>query len=166
MDTKFDSIIQDTAEILGCDWRLWKAQIYQESRLDPDATSPVGASGLAQIMPQTWAEWHERAGLYGANIKDPEANLITGATYLKWLWSEWSAPRPPIDRHCLAIASYNAGLGHILQAQRLAHGAALYRDIIPLLPEVTGMHSLETINYVRKILYFHNALIIGENIDE
>src|SRR5690606_20537269 len=41
----------------GYDWRLYKAQLWQESKLNPYATSPAGAKGIAQFMPATWAEW-------------------------------------------------------------------------------------------------------------
>ena len=52
----------------------------------------------------------------------------------------------------LAAASYNAGAGHLIKAQRLCDGRNLYREIIPCLPQVTGRHSAETIDYVQKII--------------
>ncbi len=68
------------------------------------------------------------------------------------LIQSWKSPRPPLDRHTLALGSYNAGIGNLLKAQRLCDNARLYDEIIPCLPRVTGHHSAETIGYTRNIV--------------
>jgi membrane-bound lytic murein transglycosylase F len=139
----------------------WKAQLYQESRLDPDAVSPVGAAGLAQFMPATWSmmvkEMHlgVRASPHTARFAIP-----AGAAYMANLRRQWSAPRPQGDRHALAAASYNAGLGHLLNAQKLCGGKNRYLDIIRCLPRVTGKHSEETIQYVKRIWHWWRLMEI------
>jgi len=45
------------------DWRIYKALLWQESRFNAQAVSPVGAQGIAQFMPATWAEWAPKAGM-------------------------------------------------------------------------------------------------------
>lgn len=80
-----------------------------------------------------------------------ETAIEAGAYYMAKLRRQWSAPRPQTDRHKLAAASYNAGLGHLLSAQKACGGPNLYNDIIRCLPRVTGRHSEETITYVQRI---------------
>lgn len=162
----YDSLIREGADLIGCDWRLFKAQLWQESRLKPEALSPVGAEGIGQIMPPTWEKWSKRAGYPFSDVTDPEANIMTAAHYMRERVKKWSWPRPEMDRHCLALASYNAGFGNLIKAQKAVGGASLYSEIITGLPQITNLNSLETINYVRKILYYYNALITGENIDD
>jgi len=132
----------------GLPWTLWKAQLYQESRLDPLAVSPVGATGLAQFMPGTWAMVTKalRWELIDRRLAGPA--IEGGAYYMATLRKQWKAKRPDEDRHKLAQASYNAGIGHLLTAQALCGGAALYDEIVACLPRVTGKHSKETIGYV------------------
>lgn len=134
------------------DWRIYWALLYRESKFNPKAKSPVGARGIAQFMPNTWDEYTRKLGMPNADIEDPVASIMVGAYYLDYLIDEWSRPRPQIDRICLAMASYNAGLGNILSAQRAAGDPALYHEIVAALPEITGIHSRETINYVQRIL--------------
>jgi membrane-bound lytic murein transglycosylase F len=153
---EFDSLIAKSAERLPYDHRIYKAQIFQESSFNPRAVSPAGAQGLAQVMPGTWEQYGA-----GDNPFDPQASLETGAIYMLYLYRQWSWPRPEMDRICLAMASYNGGLGNILAAQKLAGGATGYADIIARLPEVTGTHSEETINYVRKILGYYVQEVTG-----
>ena len=86
---------------------------------------------------------------------------MTGAYYMAYLIGSWYVDRPEVDRHCLAMASYNAGLGNILKAQKLAGGPSLYAPIIKKLPDVTGDHSRETISYVGKILDYCSGLVTG-----
>ena len=163
MSDVYDAQIQSAADkFLKYDWRIYKAQLIAESNLDPEAVSPVGAVGLAQFMPGTWADVLKNRGL-SSDLKrtDPEAAIECGAWYMRSLCEQWSSKRPLMDRVCLAMASYNAGLGNILKAQKLADNANLYAQIIAELPGVTGKNSKETINYVKKILDLYNKMVTG-----
>jgi len=131
-------------------WRAWKAQLYQESRLDPGAVSPVGAQGLAQFMPGTWRQVSAELKL-GEASPHTDIAISAGAFYMAKRRSGWSSPRPEADRHRLAAASYNAGFGNLLKAQKACGDRSLYVEIIACLPEITGQHSAETISYVRLI---------------
>lgn len=66
--------------------------LWHESRGDPGAVNPSsGASGLFQHLPRYWSERSAKAGVAGADIFDPTANVIVAA----WLqrvggWKHWS----------------------------------------------------------------------------
>ncbi len=112
--SSFDDLIQQYAEQLGWDWRLLAAQIYQESQFNPRARSWMGATGLMQLMPET-------AEQYGArDAMNPEQNIAAGVKYLKWLGGFWDSIPDSSDRLKFILASYNAGQGHLLDAQRLS----------------------------------------------
>lgn len=132
-------------------WLWWKAQLYQESRLDPEAESPVGAQGLAQFMPATWREVSTALDLGAYGPKAARPAIFAGAYYMRRQAAGWSSPRPEMDRWDLARASYNGGFGNLLKAQRLCDGATLYSEIAPCLVRVTGRHSEETLTYVERI---------------
>ena len=152
---QYDQMIRNAAiDFLPYDWRIYKAQIFQESSFQPDAVSPAGARGLAQVMPSTW----ERYG--SGDPFDPQQSLMAGARYMAYLYKQWSSPRPDIDRICLAMASYNAGLGNILKAQEKSGGKLLYAEIIQHLPSVTGRNAAETIDYVKKILGYWTVDVV------
>lgn len=135
----------------GYDWRLLKAQLFQESRLDPDAVSPVGASGVAQFMPATWREVQQALGYQGVSPFQAGPAIYGSAWYMHRMISVWSSPRPWTDRVMLAQASYNAGAGNLIRAQRQCGGVLAYDQIVACLPDVTGHHSKETITYVERI---------------
>ena len=82
---------------------LIEALVWQESRWRENAVSPVGARGLAQLMPGT-------AAYLGVDSADPLANLEGGARYL----------REQLDRFDgdleKALAAYNAGPGRVERA--------------------------------------------------
>lgn len=162
----FDAIILRAAEtwLPDWDWRLLKAQFYQESLLDPTAKSSAGAMGLAQFMPGTWQDMIRELRLIpSASPYDPEQAVHAGAYYMAKLIGTWRAERPEMDRYCLALASYNAGIGNVLEAQRAAGGKNAYADIIAGLPHVTGTRSHETVTYVRRILaYWAQLITAGE----
>ena len=140
-------------------WEVLKAQYIQESGLRPDVDSPVGAAGIAQFMPGTWADVSKRMGLPAdATAYMPRYAIDAGAGYMARLRRNWSSPRPERDRHSLALASYNAGLGNILAAQRQAGGALASCPILSALPRVTGRHAAETQGYVRRIWRYWRQL--------
>lgn len=130
-------------------WYWLKAQAIAESNLNTRAVSPVGAMGVGQFMPETWRDMERELGFRGSAF-NASLNIQAQAYYMSKLRGQFKAPRPEWDKHSLALASYNAGLGNVLKAQ--SYENTLY--YIPMqrnLHRVTGHHSLETTNYVRRI---------------
>ena len=160
--SEYDALIKRSAETFmpSVDWRLWKAQVKAESAFKAGAVSPVGAIGLAQIMPATFKEIAERSGIKGQPF-DPETNLMSGAWYMARQRAIFKAPRPDFERHNLAMAAYNCGAGNVIKAQRLAGNPQEWQPVADKLHLVTGRHSNETIQYVRKIRAYHRAFIIS-----
>ncbi|HTJ91354.1 MAG TPA: lytic transglycosylase domain-containing protein [Acidocella sp.] len=77
-----------------------------ESGFNPQATSPVGARGLMQLMPATARYIRQQEGLRGS-VTNPADNLALGQAYVRYLGEQ-----PGIDDNLLAVlASYNAGPG-------------------------------------------------------
>ena len=162
-NVEYDELIRQAAQryLWGYDWRLFKAQLWQESKLNPYAVSPAGAKGIGQFMPATWDQWSVKAGYAGYDVTHPEASIFTAACYMAYLIGQWSSPRPDIDRYLLAAASYNAGLGNILKAQKRSGDALWYAPIIRCLDQVTGDASTETVTYGKRILQWWAQEITG-----
>ncbi len=118
----YDPIVRRYGQQYGIDWRLVLAQMYQESRFDPQARSWVGAVGLMQIMPRTGKE------LGMKNLADPEENVHAGVKYLARLVGRLEPRIPMRQRVRFALAGYNAGLDHVLDARRLAKTQGLDPD--------------------------------------
>ena len=134
-------------------WRLWKAQLYQESRLTPDVCSSAGACGIAQFMAPTWREALRAIGADpSASRSDARLAVMAGAYYQAKLRLAWKAAgRSGLERNDLGLASYNAGLGSIIAAQRACNGARAWDAVAPCLPRVTGEKAKETTAYVANI---------------
>lgn len=98
-----------TARQYGIDPEIFVRQMVQESGLNPDAVSPKGAVGIAQIMPAT-----ARKPGYGitpiSDRNDPEASLQFGAQYMRAMLDKYGGD------YGLALAAYNAGPGAVDQA--------------------------------------------------
>ncbi|MEX0951582.1 MAG: transporter substrate-binding domain-containing protein, partial [Gammaproteobacteria bacterium] len=110
----YDALIRDYAERFGFDWRLIVAQIYQESRFDPQAVSEAGAEGLMQLLPSTAVE----VGL--TNVMDPETGIHAGLQYLRKLHDRLEEDLTLEDRIWFSLAAYNAGYGRLQMARQLA----------------------------------------------
>lgn len=157
--TRYAAAMKASAEayLPGVPWKLWAGQVWQESRFDPKARSPVGAEGLAQFMPGTWNEVTKAMGLGLVDRTTAEVSLQAGAFYMARQRAVWKAPRPEVDRHDLAMASYNAGAGNIIKAQKACagpqdpSGPPGYAAIMACLPQVTGPHARETLGYAPAI---------------
>jgi membrane-bound lytic murein transglycosylase F len=92
--------------------------IYQESRFHPDAESPVGARGLMQLMPSVATTYKVDFG----QLKDPIKNIDLGTRYLRKLYDHFDKDSllTAENKIKFTLASYNAGLGHIIDARALA----------------------------------------------
>lgn len=145
----------------GPDWVWWRAQLWQESRLRPEAVSPVGAAGLAQFMPGTWRDVARQLRLPPGASPHQDIAIAAGAYYMATLMRGWSTARPQVRRLELAQASYNAGFGNIARAQRVCGGARDWADISPCLSRVTGRHAAETLGYVRLIAEHRARMLLA-----
>jgi soluble lytic murein transglycosylase len=86
---------------------LVTALIRQESRFEKAIKSPVGATGLMQIMPST-AEWiAPQIGLKNYSLTDPTDNVNMGTWYFDHTHKTYQ------NNSALAVASYNAGPGNV-----------------------------------------------------
>lgn len=95
------------------DWRLLAAIAYQESHWNPLATSPTGVRGLMMLTRAT-------ADGLGVNDRlDPEESIQGGALYLQRLMAKIPATVPEDERIWFALAAYNIGWGHMLDARKL-----------------------------------------------
>ncbi len=140
----------------GFDWRVFKAQGMTESNLNPHARSHVGARGLMQLMPSTYADIRSR-NLEIGEINDPEWNIAAGISYNRQLWRQWADSAAGTDRREFMFGSYNAGRGTILRAQKVAIGKSLdervWSSIQNVAPNVPGWRHKETMDYVQRIRF-------------
>ena len=109
----YDRLVKAAAKKMGFDWRLITAQMFQESEFNPNAVSFAGARGLLQVLPATGREM----GVH--NLANPAEGIKAGVRYLAWLWDKFDEIGTD-ERIWFALASYNAGYGHVWDAQKLA----------------------------------------------
>jgi membrane-bound lytic murein transglycosylase F len=112
----YDELFKAASKETGIDWRLLAAVAYSESRFNPKAASRWGAVGLMQVLPNT----AKRVGIT-KHLEDPRNNIMAGARYLRRLcqvFEEGGVAKRQQMR--FALAAYNAGLGHIMDARHLA----------------------------------------------
>ncbi|MFH0992235.1 MAG: transglycosylase SLT domain-containing protein [bacterium] len=113
----FTNLIRNVSDRYGMDWLLVMAMMKQESQFDSSAISEKGASGLMQIMPSTQAEIASQLGL--DSLQGSNDNIKAGIFHLRTLLDAF--PNADAENRVkLALASYNAGLNRILDAQALA----------------------------------------------
>lgn len=121
----YDGIIRQYADSLGWDWRLLAAVIYQESKFHIEAQSKKGATGLMQLLPST-AEHHRHEG---DDLLDPEQNIKTGVRYLRRLQRMFRSRADGQENvQKFALAAYNAGEGHIIDAINFANWVKMKSD--------------------------------------
>lgn len=114
----YDDVFRSVAEREGLDWRLLSAIAYHESRFMPHVISHSGARGIMQIMPVVARNFD----IPVESIADTETNILLAARLLKAIESSMRLPvaLPDHDRIGIIVGCYNAGIGHIADARRLA----------------------------------------------
>jgi membrane-bound lytic murein transglycosylase F len=95
------------------DWRLLAAIAYQESHWDPLAKSPTGVRGVMMLTRAT------AGGLNVDDRTDAEQSIRGGAQYLSHLMDKMPGSIPQDERVWFALAAYNMGYGHMLDARKL-----------------------------------------------
>jgi len=101
--------VSNLAQKYGVPERMILGVVMQESRGNPNITSPVGAKGLMQLMPGTARE------LGVTNRADPKQNLEGGVKYLGQLLKRFGGDESK------ALAGYNAGPGRVAKAGGVPH---------------------------------------------
>ncbi len=139
----------------GLDWMLMAAQGYQESRLDHNARSPVGAIGVMQVMPATGKE------LKVGDITQVDPNIHAGVKYIRFMIDQYykNEPMDDLDKGLFAFASYNAGAGRIQQLRKETATRGLdpnvwFHNVERLAAEKIGR---ETVTYVSNIYKYYIA---------
>jgi membrane-bound lytic murein transglycosylase MltF len=138
------------------DYLLMAAQGYQESQLNQDVKSPVGAIGVMQVMPATGKE------LKVGDIRQTEANIHAGVKYMRFMQDQYFKDEPKMDglnKLLLTFASYNAGPGRIRQLRREAEKRGLdpdvwFGNVEQIASERIGR---ETVTYVSNIYKYYVA---------
>ncbi len=137
------------------DWLLMAAQGYQESQLNQDARSHVGAIGVMQIMPATGKD------LKVGDIRKVEPNIHGGIKYMRWMIDNYYGKEPmtDLDKALFAFASYNAGAGRISQLRKEAARRGLdpnvwFHNVEYVAAEKIGA---ETVTYVGNIYKYYIA---------
>lgn len=135
----FNELVCKYSEKAGIDPSLAYAVMRAESSFAPAATSPVGARGLMQLMPQTAAMMLHEKKIVPERLYDPELNIRLGTKHLRELLDKYNGNETAV------IASYNAGVSNVnrwLKTYANLKGEA-FIESIPF---------AETRDYVKKVL--------------
>lgn len=118
----------------------------QESAWNPKVRSPVGASGLMQVMPGTATHTAKMYNMTGytnsSQLLDPQTNIQIGTQYLEYVYQQFGQNR------IFASAAYNAGPGRVRSWQKTSAGnldAVAFVETIPF---------AETRGYVKNVLAY------------
>jgi membrane-bound lytic murein transglycosylase MltF len=153
------------------DWRLVAAVAYQESHWDPAAESPKGAFGIMMLTADT-------ADLMQVADRSIAAdNILAGTKYLWRMRNRIARVAPDVpepDRTWMALAAYNMGWGHLLDARRITRltggNPDRWTDVkeaLPLLMERQWYRqarwgyarTAETLAYVRNVRNYYDILV-------
>lgn len=110
---KYEKLFREAATFHELDWRLLAAMAHQESHWDPAAESPTGVRGMMMLTRNT-------AGEMGVSDRlNAEQSIRGGAAYLRRMLDLLPEDIADPDRLWIAVAAYNVGRGHVLDAQQI-----------------------------------------------
>ncbi|CAM3598376.1 Membrane-bound lytic murein transglycosylase F precursor [Vibrio aerogenes CECT 7868] len=150
------------------DWRLVAALAYQESHWNPKAKSPTGVRGMMMLTLPT----AKAVGI--KNRLNAEQSIKGGVKYLRKLVSRIPDSIPAHEKIWFALASYNMGFGHVMDARRLTRSQGGdpdawgdVKDRLPLLRKRKYFSQTrygyargnEALTYVENIRRYYQSLI-------
>jgi membrane-bound lytic murein transglycosylase MltF len=155
---KFDEtavLFQKYSSQYNVDYLLMMAHGFQESTLNQEAKSSVGAVGIMQLMPATGEQ------MKVGDIKQKEANIHAGVKYIRFMVDKYFANEPMDDTNKLlfAFAAYNAGPGriHSLRAEAAKKGLDpnVWMNNVEMI--AAARIGMETVTYVANIYKYYIA---------
>lgn len=164
---RYRKAFEEAATRYGLDWRLLASIGYQESMWDPAAISPTGVRGLMQITSDT-AEF-----LNIGDRLDPKQSIYGAARYLQQIRAKLPPEIPEPDRTWMALAAYNVGYGHLLDARDITqlqggdpNRWVEVRNNLPLLTQTKWLRKTkygyarghEAVTYVGNIRTYYDML--------
>ncbi|MGH8506199.1 MAG: membrane-bound lytic murein transglycosylase MltF [Stenotrophobium sp.] len=164
---KYRAAFMAAGKKYGVDWRLLAAMGYQESQWDPEAVSPTGVKGLMMLTLDT-ANF-----LNVQDREDPTQSIFGGALYYTQILDQLPDSIKDPDRAWMALAAYNIGLGHLLDARVLTREVGGnpnhwldVRNSLPLLTQARWYsrtrhgyaRGYETVTYVGNVRTFYDML--------
>jgi membrane-bound lytic murein transglycosylase MltF len=149
----------------SADYLLMMAQGYQESRLDQNVKSPVGAIGVMQVMPSTGK------AMKVGDVTQLDPNINAGVKFLTLMRDEYFGKEPmdELNKTLFAFAAYNAGPGRIRGLRKLAEQRGFdpnvwFNNVEVVASEKVGM---ETVTYVGNVFKYYIAYkLVAEREEE
>lgn len=165
---KYETAFREVAEQYQIPWTLLAAQAYQESHWNAGARSHTGVRGLMMLTQST-------AKAMGVkNRNNPRQSIKGGAKYLNQMRKRVPEDVVAEDRIWFALAAYNIGFGHLLDARKLARDLGKspstwhdLKEVFPLLSQKKYYKKLkygyargtEPVKYIDRIRYYQDVLV-------
>jgi len=164
---KFRPIFEKVAAEHDVSWTIPASITYQESHWRARAVSPTGVRGLMMLTQATARE------MGVTNRLDPEQSVRGGMRYLKEIFDRLPDSIEQPDRYWIALAAYNVGYYHVMDARVLAQRLgknpdvwAELSEVLPLLAEKKYYRTLrfgyargyEPVRYVTRIRDYQDIL--------
>jgi membrane-bound lytic murein transglycosylase MltF len=161
---KFNTLValfQKYGRQYDIDWLLMAAQGYQESQLDQDRRSTVGAVGVMQLMPDTGQK------MQVGDIHQLEPNIHAGVKYIRFLVDQYykNEPMDQLNKALFAFASYNAGPTRVRGLRAEARSQGLDPNVWFDNVERVAAYRIgrETVQYVANIYKYYIAYTLVQD---
>jgi membrane-bound lytic murein transglycosylase F len=142
---RYKKVFKRAAKKYDIPWTVLAAQAYQESHWNPRSKSPTGVRGIMMLTLDTARQLGIKSRL------DPRQSIMGGAKYLAHLRERVPEEVPPEERIWFALAAYNVGFGHLMDARELASRLGKdpnrWRDMREVLPLLSYKRYYRTLDY-------------------
>ncbi len=172
---KYEFHFFQASKKFGLDWKLLASIGYQESRWDDKAVSYTGVRGLMMLTNDTAKE------LGVLNRTDPKQSIYGGAEYLKKLLKRLPNNLDDDEKIWFAVAAYNIGMGHVLDALNLADNDGIkvskWTHLEPYILKLSQSkyykktkygyaRGWETAKYIQNIKQYYDILVFLDSQDK